>query len=119
VLRPGFEPGSAAREAVILNRTILPEPKLVYFLLTFPVYSHFVRVTVSHIVKACLDQLRLLFQRLSRRHVPFIALEADEMRIDLRVLELLMSKQSFDMEYVFWDNGSRSRISESIKKGAN
>jgi hypothetical protein len=26
VLRPGFEPGSTAREAVILDRTILPEP---------------------------------------------------------------------------------------------
>ena len=26
VLRPGFEPGSVAREATILNRTILPEP---------------------------------------------------------------------------------------------
>ena len=26
VLRPGFEPGSAAREAAILDRTILPEP---------------------------------------------------------------------------------------------
>ena len=26
VLRPGFEPGSATREAAILNRTILPEP---------------------------------------------------------------------------------------------
>jgi hypothetical protein len=25
VLRPGFEPGSTAREAVILDRTILPE----------------------------------------------------------------------------------------------
>lgn len=25
VLRPGFEPGSVAREATILNRTILPE----------------------------------------------------------------------------------------------
>ena len=25
VLRPGFEPGSAAREAAILGRTILPE----------------------------------------------------------------------------------------------
>jgi hypothetical protein len=41
VLRPGFEPGSAAREAVILNRTILPEPKLVYSF-SFPIYSHFV-----------------------------------------------------------------------------
>ena len=27
VLRPGFEPGSVAREATILNRTILPEPR--------------------------------------------------------------------------------------------
>ena len=26
VLRPGFEPGSVAREATILDRTILPEP---------------------------------------------------------------------------------------------
>lgn len=31
VLRPGFEPGSTAREAVILDRTILPELGLVYF----------------------------------------------------------------------------------------
>jgi hypothetical protein len=43
VLRPGFEPGSAAREAVILNRTILPEPELVYSF-SFQVYSHFVFV---------------------------------------------------------------------------
>ena len=27
VLRPGFEPGSAAREAAILDRAILPEPQ--------------------------------------------------------------------------------------------
>ena len=27
VLRPGFEPGSATREAAILDRTILPEHK--------------------------------------------------------------------------------------------
>ena len=32
VLRPGFEPGSVAREATILNRTILPEPELCYSL---------------------------------------------------------------------------------------
>ena len=30
VLRPGFEPGSVAREATILDRTILPEPELYY-----------------------------------------------------------------------------------------
>jgi hypothetical protein len=57
VLRPGFEPGSVAfslegREATILNRTILPEPKLVYFLLAFPVYSHFVFLTITNIFKA-------------------------------------------------------------------
>ncbi len=27
MLRPGFEPGSVAREATILDRTILPEPE--------------------------------------------------------------------------------------------
>jgi hypothetical protein len=53
VLRPGFEPGSAAREAVILNRTILPEPELVYSF-PFPVYSHFVPVAIPDILKACL-----------------------------------------------------------------
>jgi hypothetical protein len=44
VLRPGFEPGSTAREAVILNRTILPELGLVYFSYSnaFAIYSHFV-----------------------------------------------------------------------------
>ena len=35
VLRPGFEPGSVAREATILNRTILPEPELHYSLLIY------------------------------------------------------------------------------------
>ncbi len=36
VLRPGFEPGSVAREATILNRTILPElwkPKFPFLLM--------------------------------------------------------------------------------------
>jgi hypothetical protein len=51
VLRPGFEPGSAAREAVILNRTILPEPKLVYSF-SFPVYSHFVFVAACDLLKS-------------------------------------------------------------------
>ncbi len=36
-------------------------PELVYFLLTFPVYSHFVLLAVVHVVKARLNQLRFLF----------------------------------------------------------
>ena len=31
MLRPGFEPGSAAREAAILDRTILPELVFIVF----------------------------------------------------------------------------------------
>ena len=47
VLRPGFEPGSAAREAVILNRTILPEH---FFVSTF--YADNNLTAVTHIFKA-------------------------------------------------------------------
>ena len=36
VLRPGFEPGSATREAAILDRTILPE-----HIFGFSVHTHF------------------------------------------------------------------------------
>jgi hypothetical protein len=49
VLRPGFEPGSAAREAAILDRTILPEPHFIlavtklYFLLNFKICVFFTK----------------------------------------------------------------------------
>ena len=35
VLRPGFEPGSAAREAAILDLAILPEPKKIRSLIEY------------------------------------------------------------------------------------
>ena len=47
VLRPGFEPGSTAREAVILDRTILPERGLDYFSNVFAIYSHFVSLAAG------------------------------------------------------------------------
>ena len=52
VLRPGFEPGSTAREAVILDRTILPELGLDYFSIALAIYSHFVLFAVAYIFKA-------------------------------------------------------------------
>jgi hypothetical protein len=55
VLRPGFEPGSTAREAVILDRTILPELGLDYFSNAFAVYSYFVFVAVAYVFKASFD----------------------------------------------------------------
>ena len=39
VLRPGFEPGSAAREAAILDRTILPELQVI-LLRSSQIYFH-------------------------------------------------------------------------------
>jgi hypothetical protein len=41
LLRPGFEPGSRAREARILDRTILPEPGLILYWLVFNCFRGF------------------------------------------------------------------------------
>ena len=49
VLRPGFGPGSTTREAVILDRTILPELGLDYFSIALAIYSHFVLFATVHI----------------------------------------------------------------------
>ena len=61
MLRPGFEPGSTAREAVILDRTILPELGLDYFSIALAIYSHFVLFAVAHMFKAGFDQFGFLF----------------------------------------------------------
>ena len=56
VLRPGFGPGSAAREAVILNRTILPEHwTSILFLTSLAVNRDLIFVAVADVFKACLD----------------------------------------------------------------
>ena len=58
VLRPGFEPGSVAREATILNRTILPEPWAILLRvmsLSLAIDRNAVLLAVAHIFKARLN----------------------------------------------------------------
>ena len=56
VLRPGFEPGSATREAAILNRTILPEQYTATFL------SYYIANIQRQLVYVCFPCQRIQFK---------------------------------------------------------